>query len=316
MAELVLGIDGGGTKTELCLVARDGNVVLRARGAGTNPVDNRGWRDNLAALLAGVAPYLGAVAHVVFGVGSYGEAPAVDAVTRNQIAGLVGAPQTLINDVYLAHEAALLGEPGILLIAGTGSMVVASGAQLPPIRVGGWGEMIGDEGSGYWIGREALGRTAEALDGRGDARAFAAAVIAELGISGDNAMDGLLGWLAGLQHPRSEIAALSRLVSRLAEAGDPAAEAILDAAIGHLALLIETGRHRAALSATAPWSAFGGVVTSRAVVAGLQVRLQQEMLPPKLPPVGGAVRRAALSAGWSVDAAWTEHLAQALSQHP
>ena len=309
---LVLGIDGGGSKTLMCLADRNGRILLSILGAGTNPMDNRDWLKNLAAVLQPAVSRLGEIEFAVLGLGGQGEIPRLDAEVAHGIASLLpGLPHRIENDVYLAQEAAFLGEAGILLIAGTGSMAVVRNQEGEVSRVGGWGDLVGDEGSGFWIGREALAKTTQALDGRSQARVFAEAILAELPTAPSGA-DAIFNWLAGLGHARSEIAALTPAVARVAETGNPDAIALLSAATGHLAAHVTAAQKASGSKEPLGWSAYGGLLKIGVIVRDLEARLGP-MTAPRLPPVGGALWQAARQAGWAGDAHWVDTLARSLA---
>lgn len=301
---LVMGIDGGGTKTLLCLADRDGNVTQHVRGAGSSAMDNPDWLTNLRALLTGIPD----AEFAVLAMGSYHEVAEIDVVVDTGVKELLpDTPHEIENDVFMAREAAFPGRPGIVLIAGTGSMAVAGDGKDKLVRTGGWGHIIGDEGSAYWLGREALSLATQAIDGRLSAKPFADGMLDALGE--DASVGGVLGWLGRIGHQRSEIAALAEAVSTLAQGGDPTAQGLLEAAIDHLSRHIDAARRLAGLGADAPWCAFGGVTRNPAIIDGLATRQGRPMSPPALPPVGGALHRAALRAGWDIDDGWVARVA-------
>ena len=122
----------------------------------------------------------------------------------------------------------------------------------------------------------------------------------------------LIEWCLGLTARRSAIAALSFHVDTMAETGEPAACAILrragDALAAHAAACVR----QLDLPLRFAWSHAGSVFLSRAVMGRVVEHLAAEPQPPRLPPVGGALLRAARRAGWTVDDAWIERLNRAL----
>src|SRR3989475_11684791 len=182
----VLGIDAGGTKT-VCLLADEGGKVLsEGRGPGANlhaagelevekvlhevMEDALGDRDiTPAAICLGIA-----------GVDRDDEARTVRAIMRR-----IGHKSRVlvVNDALIALVAGAKDAPGIVIIAGTGSIVYGRNAGGDASRAGGWGHMIGDEGSGYWIGREALAAVMRASDGRGPATPLGGDIPAHLAVA-------------------------------------------------------------------------------------------------------------------------------------
>jgi len=307
LSDLVLGVDGGGSKTLLFVADREGSVIHAAIAHGSNPVDNADWRGEFAQLARGAAPYAGRIAAGVIGVGSYRESPTVDAKVSGTLTALFPFAIDIENDVYLAHDAAFLGEPGVLLLAGTGSMVVARGADGTLHRVGGWGHLFGDEGSAFWIGREALSLATRTLDGRANSHTLTAAIVAELVPAGSMGTVGILDWAARLSHPRSSIAALSRVVARCAENGDADALALIKRSADFLAEHVQSGRRVSGLADDGAWSLLGGLASNHLMRNQLVVRLGP-LTSPKLPPCGGALWRAARKARWTIEPCWLDRV--------
>ncbi len=317
---LILGIDGGGSKTLVALARADGEIAAFQVGGGINPMDQPGWRGELDRLLASLAAgglERGglAVGAVAAGMPAYGEIAALSAEQAAAVgAHFASARQNVVNDVEAAHYGAFAGGPGVLLLAGTGSMVWASDGAGRALRVGGYGEAIGDEGSAYWIGHEAVALASRAIDGRTEAPDFLAAFFAHLHLDAGAPQDALIFWHASLRHPRSEIAALAMLVDRLAEAGDASALAILDAAALHLAQHVGAARRRIG-AAELGWSIAGGAFASRILRERTAALIGSRPLAPRLPPIGGALLRAARDLDWPVDEAWIERLAASIEKN-
>ncbi len=302
---LILGVDGGGSKTLLALATRDGRIECLRSVPGTNPFDQPEWRAHLATLFDGIGPVqAGAV-----GLAGYGEVPALTQALEEAIGQLLPAPHSVHNDVQLAFDGAFPAGTGVLILAGTGSMAWAE-HHGEKVRVGGWGHLFGDDGSAYWIGNRALSLTSQVLDGRSAARALADAMLAAIGVTGDPAA-GLLDWHSTRPHMRSSVAGLSRVVDTLAGQGEPVCLALLGEAADQLCHHVETARRRIALPA-APWSFAGGVFASPSLRAAMAARLGAPV-PPALPPIGGALCRAAALAGWPVTPDWTASLARSLA---
>ena len=312
MNDLVLGIDGGGSKTVVMLVDRSGQVVQRARTGGINPLDNPSWRRDLEAKLRPLAATPGIVAAAA-ALPAHGEVETISQAQREAVASvLAGQPQLVLNDVDGAQIGAFAGEPGILILSGTGSMAWARDMAGHSHRVGGWGDVVGDEGSGHWIGHEILGLVSQSLDGRAEPTALVDAVFTQLGLDLTNPADALEGWVSRFEHPRSEIAALAPLATKLAEAGDSGALSIVDAAAHELA------RHVRAIErivgAALPWSYAGGTLGSQFLLSLLAKQIGRAPVAPRLSPIGGAVLTAARLADWPVDDNWIERLSAALRE--
>jgi N-acetylglucosamine kinase-like BadF-type ATPase len=314
---LVLGLDGGGSKTLVALADTTGAIVGAARGPGINPMDNPNWRRELGAVLATVGADRAAVTAAAFGLPAYGEVAAVARTQEAAVAELLGGGKAdILNDVDLAQYGAFAGEPGILILSGSGSMAWAREGQGRCYRVGGWGEAIGDEGSAFWIGMRAIALVSQDIDGRARARGLTSALFAHLGLDPATPMDSLTGWVAGLAHRRSGVAALAELVAAQAAAGDADAMAILEAAAAELARHVTAIAAQVPGGATLPWSYAGGTFRSLLLLDAVARRIGRPPLPPRLPPIGGALLRAARRAGWAPNAGWIDRLAAAIADHP
>ena len=145
-----------------------------------------------------------------------------------------------VREVYLAHDSvtsylgALGDEPGVVVAAGTGVVTLAVGAH-DVARIDGWGNLIGDAGSGYWLGRAALDAVMRAYDGRGPATALTAAVrldfpdleMAYLDLQGDPLR---VSRIAGYARQVTDLAATDVVAARICDGA--AAELVLSAATG------------------------------------------------------------------------------------
>ncbi|WP_454703182.1 N-acetylglucosamine kinase [Agrobacterium burrii] len=305
--DLILGIDGGGSKVLVALADRSGKILRTSLGGGVNPMDNREWRSELERSIAPFRDQENLVA-VTAALPAYGE---VAELSRHQEDAIrqqfPSVKTTVLNDVDAAHRGAFAGKPGILILSGTGSMAWARDAHGNPSRSGGWGDVIGDEGSSYWIGRLALNLVSQSIDGRCPPTALTDMVLDHLQIDKTDAMNGLAGWVSALKRRRAGIAALSRLVDRAGQNNDPACQHLLERAADELAKL-----HRSIappLGDHAEWTYAGGTFASAFLLAALERRIGQAATAPKLPPIGGPLLAAAQSLGWALDDAWLGHTA-------
>ncbi|WP_411036518.1 N-acetylglucosamine kinase [Shinella sp. BYT-45] len=305
--ELILGIDGGGSTIRVALANRSGEILRTSLGSGVNPMDNPDWRTELDRHIAPFRhePKLTSVAAAL---PAYGEVKHLSALQEAAIADMFPAVRTaILNDVDAAHLGAFAGKEGILILSGTGSMAWARNAAGRPARSGGWGDVIGDEGSSYWIGRLALNLVSQSLDGRAPKTALADIVFEHLNLDLSDPMNGLGGWVKSLAKPRSSIAALSALVDRAARAGDAAARDLLERAADALA------RHHTAVAGhcgeNAGWTYAGGTFASTLLLEALERRIGTAPRVPKLPPIGGALLAAAQNLGWPLNDGWLEPIA-------
>src|SRR5882672_3581108 len=234
----VLGIDAGGTKTVCLLADERGKILAEGRGPGANlhsagelevekvlhevMEDAIGDRDiTPAAICLGIA-----------GVDRDDEARTVRAIMRR-----IGHKSRVlvVNDALIALVAGAKDAPGIVIIAGTGSIVYGRNAGGQAARAGGWGHMIGDEGSGYWIGREAVAAVMRAADGRGPATRLSDDILAHFSV---NDVSRLPRIVYDREIPRMRVAALGPIVEGAASEGDAVAMRILERAVDELMLVV------------------------------------------------------------------------------
>jgi N-acetylglucosamine kinase-like BadF-type ATPase len=289
------GIDGGGTRTTLVLADEEGRERARRVGpAGlVDPRHPEATARMLAELVRGVLAEAGlseppaALCAGLAGVGNEAERAAVEAALA--AAGVAGRV-AVTGDGEVALEGGLGGGPGVLLIAGTGSIAYGRGEDGRVARVGGWGMVVGDEGSGWAIGRAGLAAALRAADGRGPETRLLGVFLDHLGLEGPS---GIPPW-AG----RAEKAAVARLATQVvgvAEAGDVVARGVVEREARELAC------HAAALARRLePWSAgvpvvFHGGVLSVPFYAGLVEAALEEwafdfrVRPPVADAVAGAL---------------------------
>jgi N-acetylglucosamine kinase len=320
----VCGLDSGGTKTLLALAQRDGSVFALDRSASLDPSKNVDWPGDLAATFGRAASRIGgikAIEAAAFGLSFHGEIAAISQRQASVAAELLpdcarDGRVIVENDVRIAFDGAFASEDGVstggvLVLAGTGSMVWASrnGPGDPHLRIGGWGDAFGDEGSAFWIGREALGLTSQTLDGRAQAQILTQAVLAAIGATASE----LLAWCYQLPDRRARFAMLAPVIDGLAEQGNADALQIITGAADHLTAHATAARRQLDLTPASAWSHAGSVFNCRLLIDMLTQRLGNRPVPPRLPPIGGALIRAARLAGWPVDRDWIDRIARSLA---
>jgi N-acetylglucosamine kinase-like BadF-type ATPase len=232
----VLGIDAGGTKTVCLLADARGLILSEGRGPGANlhAAGERAVESVLQQVmetaLDGRTAAPEAICLGIAGVDRLDEANTITAIMRR-----IGyrSRVLVVNDALIALVAGARDAPGIVVISGTGSIVYGRNGQGEAARAGGWGHMIGDEGSGYWIGREALAAVMRAADGRGPATRLRGEVLAHFGIDDVSRLPRIV---YDRDVPRKSVAALGPLIDRAAARGDAVATRILEQAADELLL--------------------------------------------------------------------------------
>jgi N-acetylglucosamine kinase-like BadF-type ATPase len=148
------------------------------------------------------------------------------------------------NDCLSALLGATQHKAGILLIAGTGSIVFAHDGNNRIVRSGGWGHRVGDEGSGYWIGKQAIRSVLKMQDGRGMETILSRLLLNKFGFS---KTEDLYNWTYSDSYSVEEIGALAPVVDTAYRLGDAVSKRILDEAVDELMLLLESAIKKADL---------------------------------------------------------------------
>jgi N-acetylglucosamine kinase-like BadF-type ATPase len=311
---MFLGVDGGGTKTAFALIDGEGN--LRASHVtGSVSHLSEGFVDAARLLVEGAAVVLAKGAsdavHVTFaffGLAAYGEDSATTAQMDAMPSSLLDATKYRCgNDMICSWAGSLACRDGIGVIAGTGSMAYGEYAGRTA-RAGGWGELIGDEGSAYWIAREGMNLFSRMSDGR-MARGLLHAVVRErLGLQSD--LDLCARIYGESANARGAFAQFARLVDEASNAGDVEACAIFQRAADELAATVLAVRRALAVPdpVVLPVSYTGGAFAGSARLVEAFTKALGRMRPgfdcraPLFPPVIGASLYAAREAGQPLNA--------------
>jgi glucosamine kinase len=323
MARTLLGIDGGGTKTQAALCDENGRV-LGAGLSGASGIDSVGAgaaAANIGAAITAARRQAGLETAPCDGVffGMAGVVSAADQAIVHDIArslGLGSAVQ-VDHDIRIALAGGLSGRPGIALIAGTGSSCFGINAAGARWQAGGWGHLISDEGSSYWFGWNAIRLAAGACDGRWET-ALRAPVLRQLGI--DDIGD-LHQRLYSQGVTKAEIAAFAPLVIEAAAAGDALARVLIEQGMAELAqMVVAVARRLGWQEAPCAVTLTGGLWRAGdAVLAPFRTALaarlpQATVVLPALPPVLGACVLALQGAGIAVDEVVLRNLAAGRSR--
>ena len=294
-----LGIDGGGTKTLATIVDARG-CVLGTGLAGASNVDDVGVVLATANIFQAVsqARATAKLETFPFSAAFLGLAGVVSAQDRALVRGiaeslaLARAEDILIDhDCRIALAGGLSGRPGIVLIAGTGSSCYGRNANGQTWRAGGWGSLISDEGSGYWLGREGLIATVRSLDGRDAPTAITAPMLEHLEVSNP---DDLLHriYVTGLS--RSEIAALAPVVIEAARASDSTALNLIRHGSSLLAECVKAVVQKLNLEPECELVLVGGIFQAGEIIFApfrqslLEYNLKCKITSPELSPSLGA----------------------------
>jgi len=263
---VVLGIDGGGTRTRASII--EGERVLAHAESGSIKrlrVGAKASEANLRALLKEVYAQAGVsgVSAASVGVAS-ASMPGVKEWILAVFQDFGVERSEVVGDEVIALDAAFHGGPGILQIAGTGSNTVGRAPDGSRESAGGWSSRLGDEGSGYWIGVNSVRRALHAHD-----REQPTQILRKVGeIWGTPNLADLIN--LGDSTPGPDFAALAPAISELALAGDPVAKAVLAQAAADLVefvLLVRSKlRRKHAIEGEVPVAWTGGVIEQMTLV--------------------------------------------------
>ena len=243
--KFIAGIDGGGTKTRVCCCSLDG-AEIETRTFGAFNINSIGL-GKFRTLLSDITAFLKSVGEcsaVCIGSAGISNEVMADAVSdAMKDAGIRN--WKLVGDNVIALAGALDGGAGIILIAGTGSICFGRGRNGEEARSGGWGHLIGDEGSAYALGRDALSAVARAMDGYGKQTMLTSLLASELGL---DTRSRIISYT--YSGDKSTIAALSHLVETAAAKGDDVALKIIADNAEKMAELVEAVAGKLGLEST------------------------------------------------------------------
>lgn len=263
-----LGIDGGGSKTS-CLIGDEVSILGAGTSAGSNVVrvGERQAQESLSAAIrqactaAKITP--SQIERTCVGIAG-GARPEIARIARGLVSEIVSGEIEVVGDMVIAMEAVFGSGPGVIVIAGTGSIAYGRNSAGQIARAGGWGFAISDEGSGHWIGRSAVAGVMRAYDEAGTDRTSA---LLEIIMRSWNVTTREQLVLAANAVPAPDFAALLPALSSAADAGDATARAVLTQAGVELAGLAKIVITRIFGSGGAvPVAVSGGVFSNCEVV--------------------------------------------------
>ena len=265
--KFVLAVDGGQSSTLALLADLNGTIIASGRGGPSNHYNEPGGPQRLESALrdstgqavkaAGLDPE--GIAHVCLGMSGIHPQAQVIAQTLFPAASV-----ELLHDAVTALAGASLAQPGVIVIAGTGAVAYGRLASGEEAQSGGWGYLIGDEGSGYWLGIEAMRAAVQASDGRGDPTTLVGRIPKHLHLPDLRALHRKL---YAQEVSRSAVASLATVTADAARAGDAVAVQLLaragqELAQAALAVITRLGR----LDSGQPIYHTGGVFRAGALI--------------------------------------------------
>ena len=296
--QYIIGIDGGGTKTA-CVISESINPIYQCTGGPSNLLIN-GLKKTSQTIfnlmyecIRVVNPGSSDRIYVYIGTAGAGRKDDAQRLYASilELAELKELKIEAIkvdSDARIALEAAFNGRPGCILISGTGSIMLGKDETDKIFRVGGFGKLIGDEGSGYSLGRKALNAVAKEIDSRGEKTLITKLLFKELNISKP---DELISTIYG---PGYNIASAAKILIDAAELDDKISLNILneetDELINHIRAMMEKMKKE-----KLDVSFIGGNIENENVFSNFLRKKVSEKLPgvsihkPENPPVIGAI---------------------------
>ena len=318
--DTILAIDGGGSRTRSLLIDRQGQLISQAETGPSNhllipgDVVKRSLSESIDQVLRTSDLNHGDVTCVSVGLAGV-DFDGAGAFEMETLLHDLGFPCTVVNgDMVIAHAGALRLKPGVIALAGTGSVVLGIGTQGERVKVGGWGPVYGDEGSAYRIGQMALRAAAKMVDGRGPKTALTEALLGALGLK--DFKETISRVYVEEMQPR-EIAALTRVAYQVAELGDEVARNIFLCAGKELAESVEAAIRQLKLDQSEVLISYqGSVLESCSLLRKQFVETlnhdvpKASIVPPAFEPVIGAYLLGCESLGWQINCDMIEKLNQ------
>ncbi len=274
---LVVGVDGGGSRTRVVLADANGTVLARVEGGASalRPGQEGVAADIIKALIGEALAQAERTetrpAVCVVGVAGAGQERAAQALWAALAQRRIADDVSVQADATIAMDDAFGDSAGVLLIAGTGSVAFSRGPDGKLERCGGWGPNVGDEGSAAWLGKRALSVITAAHDGREPETALTGAVLTALELE---SLEDLIPWAANATP--GALAQLAPVVMQVAAGGDLRANALISFCVEDLALHVRTLARRCFTDerAAIPVAFAGGLLSRGSLV---RKRLEQRL---------------------------------------
>lgn len=307
-----IGIDGGGTKTDVAVCDQNGNVVYRKKSAGCNP-SNIGIQNTVERLRAVLEESYASVGifqndeTYVF-IGAAGCGVANNAFVVRDALQAITANVWVDSDIVNVIQTGLQGENGVAVIAGTGSLVAAY-KDGEVLKFGGNGFLFEEGGSGFSLGRDALTAAFNDLDGVGEKTLLTEYIHERLGKNPKDARGELC------KQPPDYIGGFASLVSKAYRNGDNVAADIVEKNMETILRFVRRARQE--LTEKMPKAAFvGGIFKDEIYREYISKKIGSEyrLLFTQVAPVYGAVRQAVCLAGKKADGAFIKNLEETLRE--
>lgn len=320
-----LGIDGGQSSTTAVIGNEEGIILGRGMGGPSNHVYEPGGIERLRSAIT---------KSVTMALTQFTDVEFLEAKFESAFCGMTGDPReqagiiaevikaehlVVEHDSVIALAAATAGEPGIVIIAGTGSVALGVNERGQRRRVGGWGYLFGDEGSAFDIARRGAMAALKYLDGRAPRTIIGEKILQEVQM---NDLEQFLKAVYSGQFSRDRLAALAVCVEAAAREGDEVAREILKTRAEALAAMVASlFEQLGGFGERVKVSWIGGVFNSLLVREHFEQRLKAlipsvEVSPPQFEPAIGALLLAYKTVGLFPSQQILENIRRSLGREP
>lgn len=311
--EIVVAVDGGQSSTLALVAALNGQILGAGWGGESNHIDepggverlNNALNDSITGALESAGRSAETVRCAVLGMTGV-------SVLAGEIAQrlLPSAQVQVYHDSITALAGASIGQPGVIVIGGTGAVAYGELVDGRSAKSGGWGYIMGDEGSGYDLGIQALRTATQASDGRGPATRLVDAIPQHFGLDDLRALHKAI---YSQQITRPQIAELAAVVGRAAQAGDAVAQTLLGTAGVQLAQAALAVIRQLGIAGTAVYTTGGVFRAGEWVLSPFRETIHMQspesvVSPAVFSPIIGALLLALKEAGSPLDANLIDHI--------
>ncbi len=314
----LLGIDSGGTEMRGCLLRNDGVVLARAVVPAANFNKLRGEIAPTVLALAELLCHKAQVARAEIALAGFcgtGVGRPADRQLLTDVLQQAQLAQKIVveSDALAALTGAFAGGPGIIVSAGTGAIAHGRTHEGKIVRVGGWGYLIGDEGSGYYLAKQALNAALKAWDGRGESTQLRAVFEKHFGVT---SIELAVTQIYDPAFDRGRIAELAPLVFAAADEGDLVAKLLVTQTGSELGKLVLAAVKKFEANVAIPIALLGKLFRrAEVLLPAFWKALEEEqshlqIVAPRFEPVIGAALLALQASGHVIEKSFLENLSQ------
>lgn len=300
MKKMVIGLDGGGTKTLGVLIDESGTILARAVGESSNiqaiGAEKLGQVLEILIneLLSSANIKKEEIDHLFAGLAGAGRPADREAIGKEIEKFRLGERYTVDTDAVAALAGAFSGGPGIIVISGTGAICFGKDEEGTMYRCGGWGYLLGDEGSGYYIGQQALIASLKDFDGRSEKTRLRQKIETQYNLT---SIDMIISQIYSGKIDRTEIASLAPMVFSTSEEGDLCSRRIIENAGREIGKIVEaTARRMGMQGKNVEVALIGSVFNQRVILLPYMLEEAEKIsknirfIDPKFEPaIGSAI---------------------------